>query len=245
MTKDLRISATMFTTWLRCPTQAAARLEGHYSPDTINSFRGLLAHRIFARHIESGHISSSGFERVARSEIGSSNLNWKVSQLGLKPSELRHSIEHVATLYERFVKLGHHHHNYVGTEIHLEHVLDDGVTLIGTVDTATDAGTLIDWKTGELDNVEEQLDFYALVWSLSKQQPGAVMTTAISIGTGEVFTSDVSADRLAATTAKVAAMIADLRTDPPHLVRPGPYCRWCPVLESCPIGTKTLALLTG
>jgi replicative DNA helicase len=146
MTTPLRISATMFVTWRRCPAQARARLDGHYQPDTIDSFRGLLAHRIFARHLTQGSLSPTTFAQTCRAEIGSSNLNWKVSQLGLKPAEIREVIADVATLYQRFTQLGHHHQVYTGTELHVEAQLEGEVTLIGTIDTATTSGTLIDWK---------------------------------------------------------------------------------------------------
>src|SRR3990172_9587212 len=97
----VRISATTYVTFKRCPGQAGARLEGIYGPDSRSAFLGSLAHRIFSRHLTSGEIPSEEFVQACREEIGGSMLNNKLGGLELRPSALASAIEEVRGLYER------------------------------------------------------------------------------------------------------------------------------------------------
>lgn len=237
----LKVSATLYTTWKRCPAQALARLDGHYPPDTIGTFRGLLAHRIFARHYREGKISVVDFTQACREEIGKSNLNWKIRDLGLTPRDVNGVILVVSDLYRRFLTAAR---NYPirpeNTEIHVEAALTDEITLVGRID-AEHNGTLIDWKTGELgDNVSDQLRFYALVWWLTRGMPLSV--EAVSVATGEKHAEWVDHKTLIDTELDVIEMVADLTTATGPET-PGPYCQWCPILDGCKPGTRTLALL--
>lgn len=240
MTDQLRVSATLYTTWKRCPAQARARLDGHYPEDSVAQFKGLLAHRIFARHLTKGHIAPSGFRKTCQEEIGSSQLNWKMRDLGLRPNQVRSVISEVEDLYRRFTTL-----KPAGqAEVHLEHQLTDDVVLIGTIDCVTGAETaprLIDWKTGELGEAEDQLRFYAAVWMLVfGNAPTAV--EAVSVQTGERFEEWVDPKALNRVLIEVAEMVADL-TRPPVVETPGPWCRWCPILEDCDPGQKAMRLV--
>ena len=58
--EPLVVSATLYVTYTKCPDQALGRLRGLYPPESPASFKGGLAHRIFARHLRSGEIPSSG-----------------------------------------------------------------------------------------------------------------------------------------------------------------------------------------
>ena len=68
--EPLSISASLYTTYLRCPGQAMAQVQGIYGPDSRASFSGMLAHRIFARHLTSGAIPPDDFTNACREEIG-------------------------------------------------------------------------------------------------------------------------------------------------------------------------------
>lgn len=245
--KNLRISATLYTTWKTCPAQAAARLAGHYPADTINSFKGLLAHRIFARHLTQGHIAPSGFRQVCQQEIGSSNLNWKVRELGLKPSQVQATISEVADLYRRFTSAPalYNHRGDRQVELHLEHQVDELTTLVGTIDATFGDPTritLTDWKTGELGAVTDQLRFYAVLHQLATgHMPMAV--EAISIATGERTDEWITPELIATTISEIAECAADLTT-PGTVETPGPWCRWCPILEQCTPGQGAVRLLT-
>lgn len=102
--EQLVVSATLFVTYTKCPDQALGRLRGFYPPESRASFKGGLAHRIFARHLNDGVIGSSAFEKVCRQEIGS-GMNPKLGALGLKPSQLSGVIKEVGDLYDRFKAL--------------------------------------------------------------------------------------------------------------------------------------------
>ena len=68
--EPLVISATLYVTYAKCPDQALGRLRGLYPPESPASFKGGLAHRIFARHLRSGEIAPGDFGRACKEEIG-------------------------------------------------------------------------------------------------------------------------------------------------------------------------------
>ena len=158
---EIRVSASTYVAWKKCPESANVRLQGRYGPDTKPAFLGTLAHRVFSRHLTSGPISPEEFVRACKEEIGGSSLNMKLVGLNMKPSALAAVIEEVRGLYERFV-------NFPGTgfetsEVSIDHQADDGIRLVGTIDAVyrEDLGghRLVDWKTGELGEPEDQLLF--------------------------------------------------------------------------------------
>ena len=134
----VRLSASTYVAWKKCPDSANARLQGLYGPDSRPAFLGSLAHRIFARHLTAGPISSEEFVQACKEEIGASGLNNKLGSVGLKPSTLAGVIEEVRSLYERFIKLPGE--GFEGSEVVLDFQNDDGVQLVGTA--ARKAGIL-------------------------------------------------------------------------------------------------------
>jgi len=245
----LKVSATLFQTFERCPEQAAGRLRGVYGPESRASFVGGLAHRVFARHLTEGPIGAGDFSAACREEIGSS-MNPMLGALGLKPSELKTVVDEVGSLYERFRSLGAE--GFEGAEVSLESEPVDGLTLRGRVDAVFgdgDAGTrLVDWKTGGLGEPATQLGFYALLWALERDEiPGKV--EAVSVSSGERFEEIPSRAGVTAIAGRVGEMVNDLRsswddgTDLPRVA--GPWCRWCPLLDECSEGQAAKALLDG
>ena len=168
----VRISASTFVDYLRCPASADARLHRVFGPDTRASFSGGLAHRVFARHLGQGSIDPDGFHQACREEIGSSSLNMKMAGLGLgKPSMLAPLIDEVQALYQRFRSVPVE--GFVGAEVELAAEPADGVSLVGKVDAVfgDDRGSrLVDWKTGELGEPLVQLQFYGLLWALQEER---------------------------------------------------------------------------
>ena len=244
----LRLSASLYVTWKKCPDQAHARLQGIYGPDTRPAFLGTLAHRVFSRHLSSGPIASADFVQACREEIGGSNLNNKLAGLEMKPSTLAGVIEEVRGLYERFVNLPDE--GFEGAEVDLEYSEDD-VDLIGKVDAVfrEDLGghRLVDWKTGELFDSEDQLLFYALLWVLAKEEMPAYVE-AVSVRTGERYKAEPTEDDLE----RVAAEVTDLANEVRRAwaegsamsKRAGPWCRFCPILDDCAEGRAAEALLS-
>jgi hypothetical protein len=243
---DVVVSATLFTTYGRCPEQALGRVRGVYPTESRASFKGNLAHRIFARHLSAGPIAPDGLAQACREEIGQS-LNPKIAALGMKPSDLSAVVREVGDLYERFKMLAAE--GFEAAEVMLEATPLEGVTLRGSVDAVfgdAEVGTrLVDWKTGALYEVQDQLSFYGLLWVLERDElPGAL--EAVSVGTGERFTSTPTVADVEATAVRVAAMVSALRSafaaGGEMERRGGGWCRYCPLLEGCAEGEAAAAL---
>lgn len=245
----IRISASTYLAWKRCPDSANARLQGYFGPDSKPAFLGSLAHRIFSRHLTAGPIASEEFVQACREEIGGSTLNNKLAGLELRPSVLAGVIEEVRALYERFTKMPDE--GFEGSEVDLTHETDEGVELVGTVDAVyrEDVGghRLVDWKTGELGEPESQLLFYALLWALANDDVPAYVE-AVSVRTGERYRSVPSATDVEGVAHEVAELATQMRrawAEGARLERnAGPWCRFCPILDDCEEGKSAEALLT-
>jgi len=219
-----------------------------YGPDTRPAFLGTLAHRIFSRHLTSGPIGSDEFVRACREEIGGSNLNHKLGTLEMKPSQLAGVIEEVRGLYERFVNFPGE--GFDGSEVSLDHETDDGVSLVGTIDAVfrEDLGghRLVDWKTGEIGDAEEQLLFYALLWAIDHDEVPAYVE-AVSVKTGERYRTVPSTEDVRRVAVEIGEMVNNIRKSwAEGLIlerHGGPWCRYCPILEDCSEGKATAALL--
>ncbi|NOY56548.1 MAG: PD-(D/E)XK nuclease family protein [Actinobacteria bacterium] len=243
----VRLSGSTFVAYGECADYAKSRIEGVWGPESVPAFKGGLAHRVFARHLGSGPISADRLEQVCREEIGGSNLNFKMAALSMKPSGLERVIDEVGALYERFRRFPVE--GFQGAEVQIQVEPVDGVTLVGSVDAvfSDDGGVrLVDWKTGELGEVHEQLRFYALLWVLDKGEiPSKV--EAVSIRTGERFTEEPGTDSLRETARQVAGIVNALRRAWAERRdierRGGPWCRYCGLLEECVEGRAATALL--
>ena len=241
------VSATAYTTWLRCPEQARGRLAGEYPDDTKQSFKGALAHRIFARHLTSGPVAPEDLAQSCREEIGRA-LNPKLMSLGLnKPSQLGAVVREVGDLYERFKRFSID--GFEGAEVSLHVEAAAGVTLRGVVDAVfrSDGGVrLVDWKTGFLGSAEPQLDFYAMLWWLER---GDLPTSveAASVATGERFQRSPTLGDIEQTAARVADLVSDVRqalaTYGSLSTTGGPWCRYCPLLSGCDEGSAAVRVV--
>ena len=243
---QIRISASIFVAFRQCPDQALAWLQGEWGPESRAAFSGVLAHRLFARHLSGGPIDARDFGRVCRSEIGGSNLNYKLGALGLKPSELGRVIDEVGAIYDRFKRIPAE--GFVGAEVSIMVEPAQGVTLVGSVDAVfmgDDGVRLIDWKTGELGEVVDQLRFYALLWALQKNElPQAV--EAVSVQTGERVSEMPDSGVVTRTAGQVAEMVGQLRSAWNEGAgierRGGPWCKYCALLDSCSEGRAATRL---
>lgn len=248
--EHLRISASTFVAWKKCPETANSRFQGKFGPDTRPGFVGGLAHRVFSRHLKDGPIGDQDFAMVCRQEIGQSNLNHKMGPLGINPSALNGMIEEVRSLYQRFVRFPEE--GFEGAEVEILSQPVAGVELFGTIDAVFEAESgghrLVDWKTGaSLDDAVHQLGFYSLLWALEHGEVPALVE-AVSLTTGESLRSKPSQAEVQAVADDVAAMVSELRgswdTGDPLPRSAGPWCRYCPVLEDCEEGQAVEALLS-
>jgi hypothetical protein len=243
------VSATAFVAFEQCPENANARFRGEYGPPSRPAFVGGLAHRIFARHLEQGPIDPDSFERVCKEEIGSTpSLNLNMGELGFKPSQISALVSEARALYERFVKFPAD--GFQGAEVSLEVEPAADVVLRGRVDAVfdDDGGVrLVDWKTGRINEVDDQLGFYALLWDLDR---GAlpVAVEAVSVKTGERQHSVPTADGIAALAERIAAMVTTVREGWEEGVGldrvGGPWCTYCPLLDGCAEGRAATAVMS-
>jgi hypothetical protein len=247
--EDVVISATTFTTYERCPEQAAGRLRGVYGPESRRSFVGGLAHRVFARHLNSGDIAPDELTAICREEIGA-GMNQKMVALGLRPSQLAGVIEEVGELYDRFKSISRE--GFAGAEVSLESTPAEGVLLRGSVDAVYEEGEagvrLVDWKTGSVGDPGPQLAFYSLLWALERGEiPGRV--EAVSVASGERIDEVPTLAGVQATATRVGEIVSLLRErweSGEEFERVGgPWCRWCPLLEDCSEGQSATALLAN
>ena len=237
------VSASSYVAYRTCPEQAVARLRGHYPRDTRLSFRGGLAHRVFARHLNEGNIDEADFESVCREEIGQA-LNPSMGRVGLKPSELRGVISEIGELYQRFKRFPNAGFNAAEISIRSEQAGD--VTLKGTIDAVfVDDGSirLVDWKTGQLGAADHQLIFYAALWALERGSLPA-RVEAVSVATGERLERTPTLDDATSCLELVADFVSRAResfVDGGPLARvAGPWCRYCPVVDSCDEGAAAV-----
>jgi hypothetical protein len=242
------VSATLLTTYRRCPQQALGRLRGAFAPPTRGMFKGALAHRIFARHLENGPIEADDFALVCRQETGR-NLNGQLAATGLKPSEFGSVVDEVSSLYDRFRQLPVD--GFRSAEVAFDLTVSDDLSLRGRIDAVFDRDgdeTIVDWKTGsELGpDVDAQLTFYAFVWGREHGSPPSEMV-ALSLATGERVSRRPTQTDLDDIEAEVAAMVEELRgalADDADVDRTaGPHCRWCALLATCSEGESALSLL--
>lgn len=246
--EPLSVSASLYTTYLRCPAQALAHAQGFYGPENRASFSGMLAHRVFARHLISGAITDGDFAMVCREEIGQA-MNPKLGALRLRPSELRGVIAEVGGLYQRFQAASLEGCRSVETEVVV--AVSSDVTLRGRIDAVFDEPggvRLVDWKTGALGGAQDQLSFYALLWALEHHQLPAVVEAA-SVASGERYEEVPSAATVAATARRVVDLVATLRAgfvDEVSVPRVGgPGCRYCPKRDDCEEGVAAIRVLSA
>lgn len=246
--EPLSVSASLYTTYRRCPAQALAHTQGIYGPESRASFSGMLAHRVFARHLTSGTIAEGDFAMACREEIGQA-MNPKLGALHLRPSELRGVIAEVGDLYQRFQAASLEGCRSVETEITV--AVSSEVTLRGRIDAIFDDASgvrLVDWKTGALGGAQDQLSFYALLWGLEHGEiPGVV--EAASVRSGERYEEVPSAASVAATAHRVVDLVATLRAgfaDEGVVPRVGgPGCRYCPKRDDCAEGVAAIRVFSA
>ena len=244
------MSATTYLSFRQCPAQAEARLQGVYQAESKASFSGALAHRLFARHLSRGPIDDVG--QAVREEIGAA-LNGKMAAIGIhRPSELTEMIRSMGALYDRFRHFPTD--GFEAAEISMEAEPSDGVKLVGKIDAVfredLPGPILRDWKTGGLGEPIEQLLFYALVWALEKGEMVAAVE-AVSLQTGERMRKTPSILELAGVASHLAELVTYVRTSwssvtgselAPAMRRGGPWCKYCPLLDSCPEGRSAEAI---
>lgn len=239
------MSATLYKTYRQCPASAGGRLDGHYPPETVHSFKGALTHRLIRRRLEGGPIDD--LAQACREEIGQ-GLNNKLVAIGVNsPSKLRPLIEEASELLRRFEAVPVDGFRFA--EVSLDVPASEGVRLVGRIDAVFDHEggiKLVDWKTGELGEPFDQLGFYALAWAMDRDEIPALVE-ALSVATGESRQAVFTGSDLTEIAAEISALVTALRTswaDRGKLeLTGGPWCRFCALLDGCSEGRSAVKLL--
>jgi hypothetical protein len=88
--------------------------------------------------------------------------------------------------------------------------------------------------------------FYSLLWALEKDEVPAYVE-AVSVRTGERYRTVPSAADVERVASDVGALVDEMRSAWSQSVdldrNGGPWCKYCPILEDCPEGKSTEALL--
>ena len=107
---------------------------------------------------------------------------------------------------------------------------------------------LVDWKTGITAEADDQLVFYALLWTLANGDIPATVE-AVSVKTGERQPRHPDIAELQALADRIAAMVISLRTswaENRALDRVGgPWCPYCPLLDGCSEGRAATAVMAS
>ncbi len=241
----LVISASSFQRFMQCPDQGLSHFRGIYGKTSREGWIGQLVHRLIARDLTDGRIKD--IELVARMEIGSTHLNIDLAAVG-KPSDIRRAISEATEVYARFCELPRPELSEI--EVTVVHHAGDDVTLKGRMDgiqQMSDGVAIVDWKKGPIrPETRHQMAFYGLLWVLERHSL-PVDLQAISIQTGERASFPATVADLERTVGVIAGLVHDVRTamigDEPLPKEPGPWCRYCPVLDTCDEGQETISLL--
>jgi len=247
VTDPIKVSASLYATYQKCPQQALARHQGVYSPTTRAGFRGSLAHKVFASHLDDGPIPEGEFLLRCR-QLAGEHLGESMAGLRMKPTEFKAMVSEIEDMYSRFRRISTD--GFVSAEEPIEADVHDGIVLRGRIDAVFDDGLgarIVDWKTGSfLDDTDAQMDFYALAWRLVHGAP-PTMTEATSLATGEQVQrhpDEISTDQ---TLADVEAMVAAIRSAVETMTEleriAGPHCQWCPLLDECSEGNAAMEIL--
>jgi hypothetical protein len=245
----LNISASLFTVYSKCPQQALARVQGIYGAPSVAAFKGNLAHKIFASHLEDGEIPSEEFEQRCKEMVGR-HFGEQMASLHMTKSSFSGVVVQVGELYERFKLLPTDGFSAAETPFDVD--LGNGLTLKGRIDAVYDdehGRRIVDWKTGSfLGDAAPQLEFYAMAWQvLHDELP--IATEASSLATGENMHIAPTQESVESTIHSVGEMVERLRlaieagSDLARVA--GPYCRWCPLLDTCDEGASALEILSA
>jgi hypothetical protein len=133
---------------------------------------------------------------------------------------------------------------------HRLEVAGGAVVLSGKTDLSLGQGrgneagkVIIDFKTGaQRVHHTDDLRFYALLETITRGVPPRLVATAY-LDSGVVRTEQVTTNVLDAALARTVGGVTALveLAQRPAVLRASGACRWCPALDSCPVGLTHLA----
>lgn len=249
---EIFLSPHRYNTYLECPYRAISQIRRVYQwePTNLSQFLGSLSHRLFARDLKEEPLDTHNFTQYCREEIGRGKLNREMNELKLKPRNLETHFADLAEQHRKFQSFPIKRDQVEEVEYTLRSTPAPDVILQGRVDAVfrDESGVrIIDWKTGRLNQVENQLAFYALLWALEYEEvPKSVEGRALS---GETYIAHPTVRELQELAADISGAVSELRRilaaeDEAGEMRGGNWCRYCTLLPDCPEG-RVVSIVFG
>jgi len=223
---------------------------------TVPSARGSVSHKAIELSI---HWDGNPYpldlvdEAMARLAQGPGSLaDWLQTSSEVERAELRaEANERVSKFLECFPPLKRAWRPVTESSVKVE-LFDQRIVLQGRVDLTlghargtTANKVLIDLKSGGFSPVHvEDLRFYALLEAIRIGTPPRMLATYYldsGVPYPEAVTTDVLISAAHRTIDGAGRMVQLLYHDHPAAKRPGPSCRWCPLLASCVEGRGWIA----
>jgi hypothetical protein len=241
---------------LGCEVRFLAEDELGFDGWTVPRARGTVAHRAIelSMHVRGEPVPATLVDHALALLTESNNGmgDWLQTITELQRAELRGSaIDHVCAFLETWPPLEPRWRPRSESKVRVD-LFDERITLAGKVDLTLGAAegdragkVLVDLKTGGFSPVHlDDLRFYALLDAIRVGVPPRKVASHY-LESGNLLPEVVTAAMLQSAAARVVDAIdrwlelrAGRRT---AVVKVGPVCRWCPVVETCDAGRQHLA----
>ncbi len=239
-----------------CEVRFLAEEDAGFGDWTVPKARGSVSHRAIelSMHVRGAPVPEELVdEAIARlTESDGSLGDWLQTITEADRADLRgEAVDRVSSFLELWPPLQARWRPRSESKVGAD-LLDTRVHLAGKVDLAVGyadgmrAGkVLVDLKTGGFSPTHlDDLRFYALVETLRVGVPPRRVATHY-LDTGRLVPEDVTEATLAAASRRVGEGVRrwlELRgPDASPVTKPGPACRWCPLVDGCDTGKAFLA----
>jgi PD-(D/E)XK nuclease superfamily len=242
-----------------CEVRFLAEEDAGFDGWTVPKARGSVAHRAIelSMHVRGEPVPEELVdEAISRmTEADTSLGDWLQTVSEADRADLRcEAVDRVSSFLELWPPLKPQWRPRCESKVGAD-LLDDRIHLAGKVDLSIGVAegmragkVLIDLKTGGFSPTHlDDLRFYALVEAMKLGVPPRRVATHY-LDTGKLVPEDVTEATLASAARRVADGVRrwlELRgPEATPVVKPGPACRWCPVLSTCEAGRAHTAMNT-
>jgi PD-(D/E)XK nuclease superfamily len=242
-----------------CEVRFLAEEDAGFDGWTVPKARGSVAHRAIelSMHVRGEPVPEELVdEAISRmTEADTSLGDWLQTVSEADRADLRcEAVDRVSSFLELWPPLKPQWRPRCESKVGAD-LLDDRIHLAGKVDLSIGVAegmragkVLIDLKTGGFSPTHlDDLRFYALVEAIKLGVPPRRVATHY-LDTGKLVPEDVTEATLASAARRVADGVRrwlELRgPEATPVVKPGPACRWCPVLSTCEAGRAHTAMNT-
>jgi CRISPR/Cas system-associated exonuclease Cas4 (RecB family) len=242
-----------------CEVRFLAEEDAGFDGWTVPKARGSVAHRAIelSMHVRGEPVPEELVdEAISRmTEADTSLGDWLQTVSEADRADLRcEAVDRVSSFLELWPPLKPQWRPRCESKVGAD-LLDGRMHLAGKVDLSIGVAegmragkVLIDLKTGGFSPTHlDDLRFYALVEAIKLGVPPRRVATHY-LDTGKLVPEDVTEATLASAARRVADGVRrwlELRgPEATPVVKPGPACRWCPVLSTCEAGRAHTAMNT-